>query len=74
MTAKEKLLERAPGFSEEQASAALEAADRLERETARAALAAVGDAFADVDPAELEREAVKAMDEAHAELAAERRA
>jgi hypothetical protein len=32
MTAKEKLLERAAGWSEEQAEAAIEAAQRLERE------------------------------------------
>jgi hypothetical protein len=31
MTAKEKLLERAPGWSERQAEAAIEAAQRLER-------------------------------------------
>ena len=71
MTAKEQLLGRAPSFSEEQAQAALEAA---EREGARRALEAVGEAFADVDPAELEREAVKAVKQARAELAVERRA
>jgi len=46
MTAKEQLLERAPDFSEEQARAALRAAERLAREDAGAAIRAAGDAFA----------------------------
>lgn len=74
MTAKEQLLERAPDFSEEQARAALTAAERLAREDTGAAIRAVGHAFADVDPAEIEAEAVRAVKEARAELAAERRA
>lgn len=73
MTAKDKLLERAPDFSEEQARAALWAAERLGREDAGAGIRAVGDAFSDVDPAEIEAEAVRAVKEARAELAAERR-
>lgn len=73
MTAKDKLLERAPGFSEQQARAALRAAERLAREDAGAAIRAVGDAFSDVDPAEIEAEAVRAVKETRAELAAERR-
>jgi len=74
MTAKQQLLERAPDFSEEQARAALRAAERLAREDAGAAIRAVGDAFADVDPSEIEAEAVRAVKEARAELAAERHA
>jgi len=72
MTAKEQLLDRAPGFSEAQARAALTAAERLEG--AGAAIKAIGDAFSDADPAEIETEAVRAVKEARAELAAERHA
>jgi hypothetical protein len=74
MTAREQLLDRAPDFSEAQARAALTAAERLAREDARAAIRAIGEAFSDVDPVEIEREAVRAVKEARAELAAERRA
>ncbi len=72
MTAKEQLLERAQGFSEAQARAALTAAERLEG--AGAAIKAIGEAFSDVNPAEIEAEAVRAVKEARAELAAERHA
>ena len=72
MTAKEQLIERAPGFSEAQAQAALSAAER-QREDAFAAISAAGDVFAGLDPAEIEAEAVKAANEARAEIAAERR-
>jgi hypothetical protein len=72
MTAKEQLLDRAPGFSEAQARAALTAAERLQ--SAGTALQAIGEAFSDVDPAEIETEAVRAVKEARAELAAERHA
>lgn len=70
MTAKEQLLERAPGFSEAQARAALRAA---EREDAAAAIRTISDAFVGVDPADIEAEAVRAVKEARAEIAAERR-
>jgi len=91
MTAKERVLAKAPDWTEAQAEAALQAAEQLERDAAliaqlrtrgvseteaaealaeaRAALTAIGDAFADVDPAELEREALAAVREARAELA-----
>lgn len=71
MTAKELLIERAPHFSEAQARAALEAAERSER--AWAALETIGDALADADPAQIEAQAIKAAKEARAEIAAERR-
>jgi len=54
-------------------AAALRAAERLAREDSGAAIRAVGDAFADVDPSEIEAEAVRAVKEARAELAAKRR-
>ena len=73
MTAKEQLIERAPGFSEAQARAALRAAERQRGEVG-AAIRAIGDAFADVDPEEIEAEAIKAAKQARAEIAAERRA
>jgi len=72
MTAKEQLLERAPGFSEAQARAALRAAERA-RGDVGVAIRAIGDAFADADPAEIEAEAARAAKEARAEIAAERR-
>ena len=72
MTAKEQLIERAPGFSEAQAQAALSAAER-QREDAFAAIRTAGDAFVGLDPAEIEAEAVKAARQARAEIAAERR-
>ena len=72
MTAKEQLIERAPGFSEAQARAALRAAERQRGEVG-AAIRAIGDAFTDVDPEEIEAEAIKAANEARAEIAAERR-
>jgi hypothetical protein len=72
MTAKQQLLERAPGFNEAQARAALSAAECEGRDVG-AAIRAIGDAFADADPAEIEAEAVRAAKEARAETAAERR-